>query len=114
MKNQDDGTLSLFDDFPPAPTTTTPATPAKAPATKKPRAQRKVAEPLVEETPIPEAAPEIPPVDQGTQVETTLHLAGLVDPQRRRNSPWAKLDIAPVQEAAQVPHVMLVLSLIHI
>jgi alkyl hydroperoxide reductase subunit F len=51
MKNQDDGTLSLFDDFPPAPT----ITPAK------------------------ETAPEIPPVDQGTQVETTLHLAGLVE-----------------------------------
>ena len=102
MKNQDDGTLSLFDDFPPAPTQTTTATP------KKPRAKRKAAEPVAE--PHAEAAPQIAPVDQGTQVETTLHLAGLVEPQRRRNSPWAKLDIAPLQAAAQVPHVMLVIT----
>ena len=60
MKNQDDGTLSLFDDFPPAPT----ITPAKETAPKKPRVKRK--------TPVTEAAPELPPVDQGTQVETTL------------------------------------------
>jgi hypothetical protein len=38
MKNQDDGTLSLFDDFPPA------FVPPAAPA-KKPRAKRKAAEP---------------------------------------------------------------------
>ncbi|MEY4439518.1 MAG: hypothetical protein RIQ36_982, partial [Pseudomonadota bacterium] len=47
MKNQDDGTLSLFDDFPPAPD---PATlPPAAPA-KKPRAKRKAAEPKAEVT----------------------------------------------------------------
>ena len=43
MKNQDDGTLSLFDDFPPA--FVPPATPAK-----KPRSKRKAAEPKVEVT----------------------------------------------------------------
>jgi lipopolysaccharide/colanic/teichoic acid biosynthesis glycosyltransferase/glycosyltransferase involved in cell wall biosynthesis len=102
MKNQDDGTLSLFDDFPPAPTSPPPTTPAKETAPKKPRAKRK--------TPVTEAAPEIPPVDQGTQVETTLHLAGLVEPQRRRNSPWANLDTAKPQAAVQLPHVMLVIT----
>ena len=113
MKNQDDGTLSLFDDFPPAPTTPPPTTPAKETAPKKPRAKRKASEPIGEttaETPVTEAAPEITPVDLGTQVETTLHLAGLVEPQRRRNSPWAKLDIAPLQETVQVPNVMLVIT----
>jgi lipopolysaccharide/colanic/teichoic acid biosynthesis glycosyltransferase/glycosyltransferase involved in cell wall biosynthesis len=127
MKNQDDGTLSLFDDFPPAPTRTTPATPAKETAPKKPRAKRKAAEPVAEpsatdaetpftdtsttaDTPSTEAAPEVAPVDHGTQIETTLHLAGLVEPQRRRNSPWANVDIAPLQAAAQMPHVMLVIT----
>jgi lipopolysaccharide/colanic/teichoic acid biosynthesis glycosyltransferase/glycosyltransferase involved in cell wall biosynthesis len=51
-----------------------------------------------------------PVVDQGVHVETTLHLAGLVDPQRRRNSPWAKLDLAALQAAAKVPHVMIVIT----
>ncbi len=131
MKNQDDGTLSLFDDFPPA------YEPEKVPppaAAKKPRAKRKVAAP---ETPqaiatethaSKEAAPNAaelatdtasdadqasttePVVDQGVQVETTLHLAGLVDPQRRRNSPWAKLDLAALQAAAKIPHVMIVIT----
>jgi lipopolysaccharide/colanic/teichoic acid biosynthesis glycosyltransferase/glycosyltransferase involved in cell wall biosynthesis len=126
MKNQDDGTLSLFDDFPPA------YEPEKVPppaAPKKPRAKRKAAEPKVEvaetpsttlpaaadapNTPAPEAqepTPTEPVVDQGVHVETTLHLAGLVDPQRRRNSPWAKLDLAALQTAAKIPHVMIVIT----
>ena len=110
MKNQDDGTLSLFDDFPPA------FLPPAAPA-KKPRAKRKAAEPKVEVanansdegTPHPTATTEVV-TDQGVHVETTLHLAGLVEPQRRRNSPWAKLDLAVLQTTAQVPHVMLVIT----
>jgi hypothetical protein len=127
MKNQDDGTLSLFDDFPLAPTATTPATPAKETAPKKPRAKRKAAESVAEpsatdaetpftvtsttaDNPSTEDAPELAPVDHGTQIETTLHLAGLVEPQRRRNSPWATIDIAPLQAAAQIPHVMLVIT----
>lgn len=125
MKNQDDGTLSLFDDFPPA-----PAPAAVAP--KKPRAKRKVAEPTPAPQPVvsesaqaisdvahdvpvsnetaPSSAESEPTVDQGVNVETTLHLAGLVDPQRRRNSPWAKLDLAALQAAAKVPHVMIVIT----
>ncbi|BDU57313.1 hypothetical protein LMORI2_02950 [Limnohabitans sp. MORI2] len=124
MKNQDDGTLSLFDDFPPAPD---PATlPPVAPA-KKPRAKRKAAEPKVVVTdahvsepaqnttsPVPSETAETEPteqsVDQGVHVETTLHLAGLVEPQRRRNSPWAGLDLAAIQANAQVPHVMIVIT----
>ena len=132
MKNQDDGTLSLFDDFPPAfdPATLPPAAPAK-----KPRAKRKAAEPKEvpdantgEVTPSPTAqavahetasdttsevtqAPTAEVVaDHGVNVEKTLHLAGLVEPQRRRNSPWAKLDLAALQAAAQVPHVMIVIT----
>jgi hypothetical protein len=42
MKNQDDGTLSLFDDFPPAPTK------AAETQAKKPRPKRKVAQPAGE------------------------------------------------------------------
>ena len=129
MKNQDDGTLSLFDDFPPA------FVPPAAPA-KKTRAKRKTAEPKAEaaETDTDNVAPNsnaqaeamqnapadqeasLSPaasdheVDQSVHVETTLHLAGLVEPQRRRNSPWAKLDISALQEAAQVPHVMIVIT----
>ena len=117
MKNQDDGTLSLFDDFPPAFDSATLPAPAAA---KKPRSKRKVAVPKVdvdvnvdvdvanegEATPTPTE----PAVDQGVHVETTLHLAGLVDPQRRRNSPWAKLDLAAMQAAAEVPHVMIVIT----
>jgi lipopolysaccharide/colanic/teichoic acid biosynthesis glycosyltransferase/glycosyltransferase involved in cell wall biosynthesis len=132
MKNQDDGTLSLFDDFPPAfdPANLPPTAPAK-----KPRAKRKAAE-LKE---VPEAnTGEVTPspttqavahktvssansevtqaptaevvVDHGVNVEKTLHLAGLVEPQRRRNSPWAKLDLAALQAAAKVPHVMIVIT----
>ena len=157
MKNQDDGTLSLFDDFPPA---FDPATPTPAAAPKKPRAKRKAAEPKVEvaETHASEVAPShaaqaaapettppasdtahdalahneaasnsaeptsdtasnavetpttAPVADQGVHVETTLHLAGLVEPQRRRNSPWASLDLTALQAAAQVPHVMIVIT----
>ena len=132
MKNQDDGTLSLFDDFPPAfdPATLPPAAPAK-----KPRAKRKAAEPKEvpnantgEVTPSPTAlavahetasdtssevtqAPTAEVIaDHGVNVEKTLHLAGLVEPQRRRNSPWAKLDLAALHAAAQVPHVMIVIT----
>jgi lipopolysaccharide/colanic/teichoic acid biosynthesis glycosyltransferase/glycosyltransferase involved in cell wall biosynthesis len=132
MKNQDDGTLSLFDDFPPAfdPANLPPAVPAK-----KPRAKRKAAEPKEvpnantgEVTPSPTAqtvahetasdtTSEVTQtstvevvVDHGVNVEKTLHLAGLVEPQRRRNSPWAKLDPAALQAGAQVPHVMIVIT----
>jgi lipopolysaccharide/colanic/teichoic acid biosynthesis glycosyltransferase/glycosyltransferase involved in cell wall biosynthesis len=132
MKNQDDGTLSLFDDFPPAfdPASLPPAAPAK-----KPRAKRKAAEPKEvsdantgEVTPSPTAqtvahetasdtssevtqAPTVEVVvDHGVNVEKTLHLAGLVESQRRRNSPWAKLDLAALQAAAHVPHVMIVIT----
>ena len=132
MKNQDDGTLSLFDEFPAAvgPTTLPPAA-----APKKPRAKRKVAK-ADEATPSPTeqaVAPETPPpasdtaddvrvnneavsisaepvADQGVHVETTLHLAGLVEPQRRRNSPWASLGLTALQAAAKVPHVMIVIT----
>jgi lipopolysaccharide/colanic/teichoic acid biosynthesis glycosyltransferase/glycosyltransferase involved in cell wall biosynthesis len=132
MKNQDDGTLSLFDDFPPA------YEPEKVPppsAPKKPRAKRKAAEPKEvpdantgEVTPSPTAqavahetvssatseSAQAPTaevvVDHGVNVEKTLHLAGLVEPQRRRNSPWAKLDLAALQAAAKVPHVMIVIT----
>ena len=109
MKNQDDGTLSLFDDFPPA------APPAVAP--KKPRAKRKTVEPKVEPTPEPSAQPVVaeapivePEAESSVHVETTLHLAGLVEPQRRRNSPWAGMDLEALQAATQVPHVMLVIT----
>jgi len=115
MKNQDDGTLSLFDDFPPA------FTPPAAPP-KKPRAKRKAAEPKVEvadasagesanaSSDVIEITPSAHVVDHGVNVEKTLHLAGLVEPQRRRNSPWASLDLAALQAAAQVPHVMIVIT----
>ncbi len=109
MKNQDDGTLSLFDDFPPAfdPANLPPAAPAK-----KPRAKRKAAEPKVEvtDTHAGEATSTEPVVDHGVNVEKTLHLAGLVEPQRRRNSPWAKIDLAALQANTQVPHVMIVIT----
>ena len=120
MKNQDDGTLSLFDDFPSA-----PAPAATAP--KKPRAKRKASEPKVDAVEVTsgdvtheaaapivlEAAPPVADVVsdvQSSTVETTLHLAGLVEPQRRRNSPWANLDLAASQAAAKVPHVMLAIT----
>ncbi len=106
MKNQDDGTLSLFDDFPPAHEPEKSPTPA---APKKPRGKRKAA---VTDTHADEVTltPSAPAVDQGVHVEKTLHLAGLVKPQRRRNSPWAKLDLQALQAAAQVPHVMIVIT----
>ncbi len=95
MKNQDDGTLSLFDDFPPAPTEEA----NKPAAPKKPRAKRK-ASPPAEDT----------AVDTGVDIETTLHLAGLVDAQPRRNSPWSGMDLTKLQLAAKIPHVMLVIT----
>jgi lipopolysaccharide/colanic/teichoic acid biosynthesis glycosyltransferase/glycosyltransferase involved in cell wall biosynthesis len=108
MKNQDDGTLSLFDDFPPA-FIPPPAAP------KKPRAKRKSAEPKAAATDthadeVTQAPTTEPIVDQGVHIEKTLHLAGLVEPQRRRNSPWAKLDLQALQAATQVPHVMIVIT----
>jgi glycosyltransferase involved in cell wall biosynthesis len=112
MKNQDDGTLSLFDDSPPAPEPV-----AKAAAPKKPRAKRKAAEPKAEETPADVAATdkEVEPQveaapDPGVNVEATLHLAGLVEAQPRRNSPWAGVKPAALQAVAKVPHVMLVIT----
>ncbi len=112
MKNQDDGTLSLFDDFPPA------YEPEKSPppaAAKKPRAKRKSAEPKVAATDthadeVTQALTTESVVDQGVHIEKTLHFAGLVEPQRRRNSPWAKLDLQALQAATQVPHVMVVIT----
>ena len=93
MKNQDDGTLSLFDDFPPA---QEPATSPAAEPVKKPRVKRKVAEPAL---------------DPDVNVEATLHLAGLLETQRRRNSPWAKLPVNDsLPPAAKIPHVMIVIT----
>jgi lipopolysaccharide/colanic/teichoic acid biosynthesis glycosyltransferase/glycosyltransferase involved in cell wall biosynthesis len=97
MKNQDDGTLSLFDDFPPA---NDPA--AKAATPKKPRVKSKTTE-------IKEEA-EVGAPDPGVNVEATLHLAGLVDPQPRRNSPWAGVNPTVLQAVAKIPHVMLVIT----
>jgi lipopolysaccharide/colanic/teichoic acid biosynthesis glycosyltransferase/glycosyltransferase involved in cell wall biosynthesis len=104
MKNQDDGTLSLFDDFPPA---FEPATLPPAAAAKKQRAKRTVE---VANTHVAKALATEAVADQGEHVETTLELAGLVEPQRRRNSPWAKLDVASLQAAEKVPHVMIVIT----
>jgi exopolysaccharide biosynthesis polyprenyl glycosylphosphotransferase len=107
MKNQDDGTLSLFDDFPPAPA---PAE-EKAVAPKKTRAKRKTPPPA--ETPATSETAEPKPeatVDNGVNVEATLHLAGLVSPQRRHNSPWAQLSPVALQTGAKLPHVMLVIT----
>ena len=122
MKNQDDGTLSLFDDFPPAP----PAAEGKPTAAKKPRAKRPAktaetaappadaVEPHTAEAPADTAPntepPAAPPEDTGVNVEATLHLAGLVEPQRRRNSPWATLNPVALQTAAKLPHVMVVIT----
>jgi exopolysaccharide biosynthesis polyprenyl glycosylphosphotransferase len=134
MKNPDDGTLSLFDDFPPAYTP-----PVKEPAAKKPRAKRKAAQPADVQTPDTDVTPQpvAQPADgtahaathaeapkdpseesaqaeplpvEHTHVEATLHYANLLEPQRRRNSPWASLDLAALQTAAIKPHVMLVIS----
>jgi lipopolysaccharide/colanic/teichoic acid biosynthesis glycosyltransferase/glycosyltransferase involved in cell wall biosynthesis len=92
MKNQDDGTLSLFDDFPPA---FDPATLPSPAAAKKTRAKRKVAEPAA----------------QTIETETAPHVTEpVVDPQRRRNTPWAKLDVAASKATAKVPHVMIVIT----
>jgi exopolysaccharide biosynthesis polyprenyl glycosylphosphotransferase len=105
MKNQDDGTLSLFDDFPPAPT---PAPKAAAP--KKTRAKRKASE-VSNDAQLPSAEAQVASTqDTGANVEATLHLAGLVDAQPRRNSPWAGIQLTALQTAAKVPHVMLVIT----
>ncbi len=113
MKNQDDGTLSLFDDFPPAPS----AAEAKPAAAKKPRAKRpaKKAEAATASDAHADTAPATEtsaasPEDTGVNVEATLHLAGLVEPQRRRNSPWATLNPVALQTAAKLPHVMVVIT----
>jgi exopolysaccharide biosynthesis polyprenyl glycosylphosphotransferase len=110
MKNQDDGTLSLFDDFPPA-----PAAPAAAPsaapaevktvAPKKPRAKRKPAAAAAAKESEDESN-----TDNVVNVEATLHLAGLVSPQRRQNSPWAQLSPVALHTAAKVTHVLLVIT----
>ena len=103
MTHPDDGTLSLFDDFPPA---HKPAEASQAPAPKKPRAKRKVAKPADAGTPPAEAADEA----QHTHIEATLHYANLLETQRRRNSPWSSLDLAALQAASIRPDVMLVIS----
>lgn len=107
MKNTDDGTLSLFgDELPPAATPT--PKPAKPPAEKKPRAKRKI-EAEVLGQPTPHA------------------LLAAVEPQPRRNSPWAAVvqakddlqktsaaEVAPPTEAQpqthHKPHVMMVIT----
>ncbi len=113
MKNQDDGTLSLFDDLPPAPS----AAEAKPTAAKKPRVKRpaKKAEVATASDAHADTAPAAEtsaasPEDTGVNVEATLHLAGLVEPQRRRNSPWATLNPVALQTAAKLPHVMVVIT----
>ena len=107
MKNQDDGTLSLFDDFPPAPT---PAQVEKIVAPKKPRAKRKVA---ADEEPnkVEEAKPS-EQIDQTVSVEATLHYANLVEPQLRRNSPWAGVSLSALRAPGEVfmPEVMIVIT----
>jgi exopolysaccharide biosynthesis polyprenyl glycosylphosphotransferase len=131
MKNPDDGTLSLFDDFPAA---YTPPAAAIESAAKKSRAKRKATKPADVETPATQDAAEPAQTietteanhaaatdsptpndaeqdnDNHTHVEATLHYANLLEPQRRRNSPWSNLDMAALQTAAIKPHVMLVIS----
>jgi lipopolysaccharide/colanic/teichoic acid biosynthesis glycosyltransferase/glycosyltransferase involved in cell wall biosynthesis len=120
MKNTDDGTLSLFgDELPPAPPT--PAKAAKTPAEKKPRAKRKPKELAPEVTndagtfkeevvekeiekniasaPIPSAedqAPAAPIQDPVIGQANPLVLRATVEPQKRRNSPWAAVEQAKV------------------
>ena len=103
MNHPDDGTLSLFDDFPAAPTA---AEAAPTPAPKKPRAKRKTAKPAHVDATASEAADEA----NHTHIEATLHYANLLEPQRRRHSPWSSLDLAALQTASIKPHVMLVIS----
>ncbi|MFY8053788.1 MAG: hypothetical protein ACOVNN_00370, partial [Limnohabitans sp.] len=135
MKNTDDGTLSLFgDELPPAPATPTKA--AKPPAEKKPRAKRKpkevapevandagaVKEEVVEKeiekavdasatsTTENQAAPK-PVQDPVLGQPNPLVLRAAVEPQQRRNSPWAavvqaKADLQKaVAEATTFPKV---------
>lgn len=118
MKNTDDGTLSLFgDELPPAPAPT--PKPAKAPAEKKPRAKRKPKETV-------EA---VAPTSNEAEVlgqPNPLVVLATVEPQPRRNSPWAAVvqaktelqntttEVANPIEAQTVtshkPHVMMVIT----
>lgn len=139
MKNTDDGTLSLFgDELPPAPATPTKA--AKPPAEKKPRAKRKpkevapevtnntdgvkeeVAEKEIEKT--VDVAPTTKTEDQApaAPVQATvlgqpnpIVLRAAVEPQQRRNSPWAavvqaKADLQKAPAHNNKPHVMMVIT----
>ena len=124
MKTPDDGTLSLFDDFP-------ASNAAPAAAVKKPRAKRKTsakAEVLEDvpagaladapvETPIavaealqPAAVPAPAPMPS-VDVETTLQLANLVPTPPKRQNPWAKAAAESAQQDNTAkPHVMLVIT----
>ena len=126
MKNTDDGTLSLFgDELPPAPATAPTPKPAKAPAEKKPRAKRKPKESVAasNETNVG--------VEKAVEAEVLgqpnpLVLLAAVEPQPRRNSPWAAVTQAKTElqnTAAEVvnpieaqtvtphkPHVMMVIT----
>jgi hypothetical protein len=103
MKNQDDGTLSLFDDFP-------ASNAAPADAVKKPRAKRTTSAKVevledvpavaLADTPVetpsaaaealqPAAAPALAPMPS-VDVEATLQLANLVPTPPKRQNPWAK------------------------
>jgi lipopolysaccharide/colanic/teichoic acid biosynthesis glycosyltransferase/glycosyltransferase involved in cell wall biosynthesis len=142
MKNTDDGTLSLFgDELPPAPAPT--PKPAKAPAEKKPRAKRKPKEPIAESNDTNEVVAKAVEAVASTNNEATktatetnievevlgqpnpLVLLATVEPQPRRNSPWAAAVQAktepqnsPTTEAtssteanqAHKPHVMMVIT----
>ena len=128
MKTPDDGTLSLFDDFP-------ASNAAPAAAVKKPRAKRKTsakAEVLEDvpagaladapvETPIaaaealqPAAVPAPMPMPMpmpSVDVETTLQLANLVPTPPKRQNPWAKAAAESAQQDNTAkPHVMLVIT----
>ena len=140
MKNTDDGTLSLFgDELPPAPATPTKA--AKPPAEKKPRAKRKPKEVAPEVTNNTDVVKEEvvekeieKSVDVAPTTKTEDHapsatvqatvlgqpnpivLRAAVEPQQRRNSPWAavvqaKADLQKAQpHNNHKPHVMMVIT----
>jgi lipopolysaccharide/colanic/teichoic acid biosynthesis glycosyltransferase/glycosyltransferase involved in cell wall biosynthesis len=123
MKNTDNGTLSLFgDELPPAPAAATAPSPklAKATAEKKPRAKRKTKEV------VQEANTEEKPAEVLGQPNPLVVLAA-VEPQQRRNSPWAAVvqakadlqqpfatDVTTPAEASpsnpHKPHVMVVIT----
>jgi lipopolysaccharide/colanic/teichoic acid biosynthesis glycosyltransferase/glycosyltransferase involved in cell wall biosynthesis len=124
MKTPDDGTLSLFDDFP-------ASNAAPADAVKKPRAKRTTsakAEVLEDvpavalaDTPVetpsaaaealqPAAAPALAPMPS-VDVEATLQLANLVPAPTKRQNPWAKAaEQSEPQNNVAKPHVMLVIT----